>query len=288
MRTRFLRGAAAAALLLFGVSGAKAANLMPDFGAVPTGWSTDRYAPNTFTDVGTYQGQSNVLGIGISSNEGYANRSSGYQYGFYSTQGDGHAIVGGAGNSLAAALYVPTSWRNPTQGARRTDMWAVMTDGTANVTDYPIIGFTNYGTGQADLNSNGVTDHFVGFRVWSDQANGGNGGWIDLSATSVKYGGWNSLAIDFTGSEYQFFVNGVDALDYAAASGTTAFSSVLMQAFNFYGDPNSPGAIANDYTAHWANVPEPNSLVVLSAGLLGLGVVVRRRRARPATSKLAL
>ena len=279
MRIRFLCGAAIAALLLGTISGANAANLMPDLGAVPTGWSTDRYAPNTFTDVGTYQSEPNVLGIGISSSQGYSNRPAAYQSGFYSTQGDGHAITGGAGDSLAAMLYVPTSWQDPTQGARRTDMWGVMTDALSNVTDYPIIGFTNYGTGTADLNSNGVTDRYIGFRVWSDAANNGTGGWIDLSSTSVNYGGWNSLAIDFNGTSYQFLVNGVDATSYAAASGTTAFSRVLMQAFNFYGDPNSPGAMANNYTAYWANVPEPNSLIVLSVGLLGLGFVVRRRRA---------
>jgi hypothetical protein len=270
----------AGALLALSTAAASATDIMPNFATAPTGWTVDRYAPDSFGNVGTYQGQSNVLGIGIGPNGATANRPSGQQGGFYSTQGEGYSISGGSGDSLAAALYVPTSWANPTSGARRTDMWGVMTDGTTNVTDYPIIGFTNYGTGTADLNSSGATDSFIGFRVWSDSANNNNGGWYDLSSAPVNYGAWNTLGIVFTGSDYQYYVNGTDVLNLGAASGTSSFSSVLMEAFNFTGDANSPNAVGNSYTAHWANVPEPGSLALFAAalGMLGLVVGLRKRR----------
>ena len=51
----------------FSLLTANAAVIMPDFGGVPAGWTTDRYEPASFTNVGTYQGRSDVLGIGITS-----------------------------------------------------------------------------------------------------------------------------------------------------------------------------------------------------------------------------
>ena len=142
---------------------AQATDITPDFANVPSGWSVDRYAPDSFSNVGSFQGRNNVLGIGIGPNGATSNRTSGYQANFYSTQGMGHAVSGGAGDMLQAALYVQSSWMNPALGAVRTDMWGVMTDASSNVTDYPIIGFTNYGTGSADYNSTGVHDNYVGF-----------------------------------------------------------------------------------------------------------------------------
>lgn len=271
-------GVLAATLLSLAATAANAADIMPDFSAVPTGWAKDRYLPDSFANVGTYQGRTNVLGIGIGPQGAASQRPAGEQGGFYSTQGEGHSISGGAGSYLAAALYVPTSWQDPTQGARRTGMWGVTTDGSGNVTDYPIIGFTNYGTGTADLNSNGATDSYIGFRVWSDAANGGNGGWYDLGTATVNYGAWNTLETYFTGTGYDYYVNGANVLDLTAASGTTGFSSVIMEAFNFSGDPNSLDAVANSYTADWSNVPEPSSLSLIGFGVFGLWFLARRRQ----------
>jgi len=259
---------------------ASAAYLMPDYSTVPTGWSTDRYAPNSFSNVGSYQGDNNVLGIGISNADGYANRPAAYQSTFYNTQGMGYTITGSSGDTLQADLYVPNSWNDPTLGARRTGMWGVMTNGSPTITGYPIIGFTNN-----DLTGDG----FVGFRVWNDTL----GQWVNLTGSpdAVKYNAWNKLAINFTGTDYQYFVNGNFAFDIGAAPGTSNFSEVIMQAYNF-DDPTLTGSpVANDYTAYWANdpaagsaVPEPASLSLLSVGLLGVLAVRRRRIGTAATA----
>ena len=83
---------------------AQAAPIMPDFSTVPAGWTTDRYAPNSFANVGTYQGRNDVLGIGISSADSLPNRPAGFQSSFYNTQGKAHAAAGGAGSVLSADL----------------------------------------------------------------------------------------------------------------------------------------------------------------------------------------
>jgi hypothetical protein len=52
-------------LVLFQAAQAHAADVMPSFAGAPAGWTVDRFAPLSFSDVGTYQGKSDVLGIGI-------------------------------------------------------------------------------------------------------------------------------------------------------------------------------------------------------------------------------
>lgn len=241
-----------------------AAAVMPDFAAIPAGWVTDRYEPHSFSNVGTALGRSNVLGIEISSAEGLTSRPSGYQTTFYNTQGRQHAITGGAGSILSADLYVPQSWSLESNGTVRTDMWGVMTDGTS-VSDYPIIGFTNFG-GTAR------------YRLWDgDTVNG----WVDL-ATQVTYDAWTAFAIEFTGSSYVYSIDGNAVYTDNTINGTTGFQAVIMQAYNFYGDPSLGSVTPIGYTAHWSNtapVPLPPAVWLLASSILGLVGIARHRTA---------
>lgn len=242
---------------------ALAAAVMPDFAAVPTGWVTDRYEPHSFSNVGTAFGRSDVLGIEINSAEGLISRPAPYQSSFYNTQGRQHAITGGAGSILSADLYIPLSWSDESIGTVRTDMWGVMTDGTS-VTDYPIIGFTNFG-GAAR------------YRLWDgDTVNG----WIDL-ATQVTYDTWTAFAIEFTGSSYVYSINGNAVYTDNTINGTTGFQAVIMQAYNFYGDQSLGAVQPVDYTAHWSNtapVPVPAALWLMLGGVGAIGGLARKRR----------
>src|SRR3974377_1402330 len=75
-----------------------AGSLMPDLSLAPTGWQVDRYAPASFTNRSSVNGQNNVLGLRIDSSTDYAQRPSGFQYTFYNTQGEGTPINGGPGD----------------------------------------------------------------------------------------------------------------------------------------------------------------------------------------------
>ena len=259
---RWIVGLAGAALLSGSAmiaATAGAAEIMPSFAGVPAGWVTDRYDPASFSNVGIYQGRSDVLGIEIDSAQGFTGRPGAYQSTFYNTQGRQYATSGGAGSTLSADLWIPASWSDAsTGGSARTDMWGVMVDGSDAVSGYPIIGFTNFGGAPR-------------YRAWSQA-----GVWIDL-ATTVSYDAWTAFSIEFTGTDFVYYINGAPVYTEADSAGSVAFSATIMQAYNFFDDPSIVGANPQDYTAHWSNVvPEPGTLLLLTGGVTGLAT--RRRR----------
>jgi hypothetical protein len=215
-----------AATMLSTAQPSHAAPLMPDYSAGFGAWTTDRYEPASFSNIGSFGGRSDVLGIGIDGTTSTANRPSGQQGGFYNTQGRQFAVSGGAGSVVAADLYVPQSWSNAANGSRRTDAWGVLSTGAG--LQYPIVGFTNYG-GAAR------------FRVWDGNV---SGGWVDL-ADQINFDGWNALSMEFTGTSIEFSINGNLAYTDNTFVGPTGFTALIMQAFNF-GDPALAGAVVND------------------------------------------
>jgi len=234
--------------------------VMPDF-STASDWVIDRYAPHSFSDVGTYNGRNHVLAIEINSAEGLINRAETHQdSSWYNTQGRDHPISsGGVGSVLSADLYIPASWSNADNGSVRTDMWGVMTDGTSINSDYNIIGFTNY---------NGAARYQI--------FDGDAGGWIVITDTPVTYDSWNTLAIQFTGASYIYSINGNSVYIDTSIHGSIGFSWVDMQAYNFY-DPSLTGANPVDYTAYWSNTPTqtpiPGSVLLLGSALFALGLL---------------
>jgi len=215
-----------------------AGNIMPSFATVPTGWVTDRYDPAAFANVGTFQGHTNVLGISIDGSTGFGARPSPYQSSFYNTQGKKFTFspTQGAGSILSADLYIPASWANAANGNVRTDMWGTMVDTDGLISNYAIIGFTNYG-GAPRL------------RVWDDDT---ANGWVDLT-TPISYGTWHNFSIQLNGdSSIGYYVNGALVYTDVDTALSTAFKEVIMQAYNFE-DPAILGAVLAPYTAHWSN-----------------------------------
>lgn len=223
----------------------QAAPIMPDFATLPTGWTTDRYEPASFANIGTYQGHANVLGIGIDATTGQNARPASYTSLFYSTQGRKYTFspVEGPGSVLSADLYIPASWGDSANGHVRTDMWGTMVDSSTVVSAYPIIGFSNYG---------GVPR----LRVWDGD------GWVDLS-TTITYDTWTAFAIELLAdTSINYYVNGALVHTDATTGGSVAFKEVIMQAYNFE-HSDIAGAIVAPYTAHWSNTQPPPALSCL-------------------------
>lgn len=260
---RILWATLALAFMAFGLP-AMAIEVTPSLAPAPTGWTVDRYAPASFGNVGTVAGRSDVLGISIANPQAAANRPPAFSSPFYNTQGMGTGVTGGAGDSVSADIYIPASWGDPLNGARRSDMWLVVNDPSSSPDprDFPIIGFTN---------SNGV-DSFVGFRAWDSIG----GVWNNLTST-VQFDGWNELTIDYLpGGQFQYSVNGTALATIAGSASDTTMNQLMFQAYNFGVGQQ------NEYTALWSNsvadVPEPASALLLGLGLVALGTVRRRNR----------
>ncbi|WP_411280563.1 PEP-CTERM sorting domain-containing protein [Gemmatimonas sp.] len=258
-----------AAMIAVAASTVGAQEAMPSFSGIVTSstqasgvWYTDRFAPSSFATIGSFQGRTDVLQIGISNADGLANRPTPFQSMFYNTQGRKFDIGATGPFTLSADLWVDESWRSADNGLRRTDMWGTAFDNANQVAAYPITGFTNVGG----------TGMFRGYDV-------NTGLFINFNAP-VLYGAWNSFRVAFDGTSFSYLVNGVFQASVGAGN-TAGLGNVIMQAYNFDDSFSGFDAQKNNYNARWSNtttVPEPSTYVLMAAGLAGLVAVQRRRR----------
>ena len=95
----------------------------------------------------------------------------------------------------------------------------------------------------------------------------------------MVFDAWVDFNVVFTGSAYEYYVNGVLEYTDATTNDASTFDVLIMQAFNF-DDPALTGFVANDYEARWANLsvlPEPGTLGLVLAGLIGVAAFGVRR-----------
>lgn len=234
---------------------------------VPGSFYTDRYAPTVFQLGNGIYGRNNVLQLQAGTDA--INRPNGQQGTFYNTQGM-KMDVNTAGSWLFQSdLYVAGAWATSRPGYVRTDIWATGTDdaGFSNPTNYPILGFTNYG-GAARFRG-----YDVNTGLWQDYAN------------TINFDAWNTLGMGFDAgtNTFSYYVNGSLAGSVVGGNTSTGVANVMYQSYNF-NDPSlqvsgNPNEIVNWSNVQSSVVPEPSTYALMAFGLAGM-FAVRRKRAR--------
>jgi polyisoprenoid-binding protein YceI len=244
MRYIYLCGLASVAIASMAVPALAQSN---DFsGSVTTGaeapgvWYADRYAPAGFQT----SGGKLVESISGSDFQGAGS--------FYNTQGYKLDLNPGT-TKLSIDLTVDQAWLDSGLQQRWASLWGTATDGSNDVSGYPIIDFTTSG---------GVAR----FQAWDSNL----GTWNDL-ATGITAGDY-TLNITLGGGQFTY---GVGAQSWSfAANGSTQISNVILQGYNS----------GNSYDIHWDNlnagVPEPTSWAMMVGGFGLVGGAMRRRSAK--------
>ncbi|MFZ4401265.1 MAG: T9SS type A sorting domain-containing protein [Bacteroidales bacterium] len=204
-------------------------------------WYVDRYAPAAFVSDNSLG--SNVLKISIDgTNDGLANRPSGYGFTFYNTQGRKFDQNGLNATVLKGSLYLPADWAT---NHRRSNIWATAFDASNNAASYPIMGFRN------------IDGASPSFSYWDDV-----NGWVNF-ATPTSYDTWYNFEIRIVGNNVNYYMNG-NLVGTISAYGGINIGNVIMQAYNFndasLGTAYDGNSSTNSYGAYWDNIITQSSV----------------------------
>ena len=241
----------------------------------PDSWKEDRFDPHGFELINSYPNRE-VLRITVHESDGRGSRPSGLNTGFYDTQGRKQLVSGGAGSVLAADLYISSYAKDENNGSRRSGLWGSLVDASGNISAYTAINFTNKGNDAR-------------YRVWD-----GDIGWFNV-AKEVTYDAWTEFMIRFTGTAFEYSINGEVVYTDLTIGGSAEFHEAFLQVQNFNGNAD---AVTSDHRGnYWMDwsipvdatptpVPVPAVLTLMLIGVAALGLIQRRRP--PANQSLLL
>jgi len=239
------------------------------FDSINPGWVQDRYDTQGFNS--TFFDGDNRLEVTIGAADGFSQRTSPYNSGFYDFQGRQRSTgIGGTGVPwrVSGDVYVSNDMMSGTTNYD-TEIW--VRDSALNENDayYPSAWFGRY-----DVSNFGVgTNLSTVLGAWD--ADLGNP-WVEVTLASVlpTFTGnqWLTLAMEYDGSKVDYFANGVLYYSDTTASPLAQGSAqtVFLNSYNF-----DSGV---DQTVYWDNVnavPEPATMTALA---LGAAALMRRKK----------
>ena len=258
---------------------ASAQERMPSFSTVTLAasgnevWVPDRLAPDSFANIGTFEGRSNVLRIGIlRSPEDEAARpfpkagGPGVGSGEFPTltthsfnraqHGRAYTNPQSGAWTLSADLWIESTWSSTANnGLRRAELWGLSSNNGSGTGVFPALGFTNEGgTGRFRWSPGSWQEGFFN---------------VPAATAPVNYGAWNSFKIEFVPGEtlFRYYVNDIQVASTSSsvadetccgavapnfhAGVSNGFNSVRLMTYNY--TANSVG-----YSVNWSNSTATN------------------------------
>ena len=252
-------------------------------GSDTTGWSVDRYAPNSFTS-STAPDASTAFATTISYQDSSANRPSGYSSTFYNTQGYKQSVNGVSGTwYLSEDLYITSSMLTGTAGPMSSELWGGTGNGLGSQSGFYCFSFLS-GVDSRSATASASTGSMLG--VFDDTT----GLWSYYSTAGLT-AGWSQISVAYNGSTVDFFVNG----NLIASQGSAVISqdpdiatldTAYIEDYNFYGGSGSGIPATGDTVVYRkditamtaAPVPEPSTLALASLGGFTILFGLKRRR----------
>ncbi|MAS96536.1 MAG: hypothetical protein CMO55_25385 [Verrucomicrobiales bacterium] len=198
-------------------------------------WYPDRYAPDVFESY-DLNGE-NVLRIGIDPGDGAQDRPSQFvsddPEGFYNTQGRQYDLDPET-VQVSAMIYFPADWEGATT-RRRSDLWVVASNESAELAIIPIIGIAN-------------NDGTPVIRFF----NSSTGLWTNTVIQPVV-GQWYRFDILLRDGKIIYVVNDLE-VGRIDSNGAFQFDQAVLQAYNYNDSRLDPIYQSSDaYDAYWDN-----------------------------------